>query len=909
MKTSWTIFWFLLLGSAAFGLSQSFYDLRVDNDLTVLGLVKSPTVETAATLSNQGELRFSEQTGNGSNYVGLEGPDSVSSDVVWKLPASDGTAGFALKTDGAGNLSWGTVISDGVSSTGNVDFSFTDEDTTDQEPGAILRTNCTDLASGVEDCDFSLRQVINGVEEDRFVADADGHVDFPIGAFRLSNESYALRFGTSQDTSGIWSSDGFTLQFSSLGNHTFQVSNNAATVTQTLAAVKTGTPSSVSLSVGRGLANDIDNGLISDTADQVQVVNGGVESAEFTSTEVDFSVPVKVADHYLAPITNYFKDVEANDVSNVSTYDDVSAAVNLDGGTPNVTATLETSTPLSGGASYLLTKDAVDRQHEGWAIPSESLDRMESNGPGSVWIRFSYESSADYQSNDIQVFTFRVDGGSGRLEACSTIDGTNNLPAAPNGGTYTCFLGFDPSDTSFRLGLHIATTNANSYTVKTDRIRYVVEPRAPSAIVTNPVYFTPSWNGLTIGNGSQSWKWWRVGSTMYIQGQTSFGSTTSITGSVSMDLPVSGVTIGHGVAHSMGFSAFNDADNTDHMGILGQASSTSIRPLTGTGAAPLNATTPFTWAVNDVISFFASIEIAEWEASNTVSSAYADLRNVKMRAYLSAHQVVSSTGLTTIVFDVEDFDSHSAFDTSTGIFTAPVDGYYFISGNVLTTLYNSNDAWTARISGSPNTLNYFVTHQGNPDPAVNFSALVYLKEGEEVRLTTDSTTDSSYSIIGGASANSNFTIFGIPDFKIFGINGVSEYLSATSSVFTPGSSGVWYQMTGNSITLKPGTWRISGYVTSYSQSGVASFTSTNWAWSTNNGDNTAVNPTVTTVDAGKPDTQSQTETFSENQKHYSVDTIRKTVTEEEDLYLTVKFQMTNPSFARLITNIYAERLK
>ena len=51
---------------------------------------------------NNQELRFYE----GSNYVGFEAP-ALSGDQIWVLPDADGTAGFALKTDGSGNLSWG----------------------------------------------------------------------------------------------------------------------------------------------------------------------------------------------------------------------------------------------------------------------------------------------------------------------------------------------------------------------------------------------------------------------------------------------------------------------------------------------------------------------------------------------------------------------------------------------------------------------------------------------------------------------------------------------------------------------------------------------------------------------------------------------------------------------------------
>ena len=50
---------------------------------------------------------------SGGNKVTLSSPDSnPSSDVNFKLPQSDGSAGQVLQTDGNGNLSWYTIPTD-----------------------------------------------------------------------------------------------------------------------------------------------------------------------------------------------------------------------------------------------------------------------------------------------------------------------------------------------------------------------------------------------------------------------------------------------------------------------------------------------------------------------------------------------------------------------------------------------------------------------------------------------------------------------------------------------------------------------------------------------------------------------------------------------------------------------------
>lgn len=58
-------------------------------------------------------LTFMELAANGTNFVGFKAPDSIASNVVWVLPAADGTAGQALTTNGSHILSWSSITPSG----------------------------------------------------------------------------------------------------------------------------------------------------------------------------------------------------------------------------------------------------------------------------------------------------------------------------------------------------------------------------------------------------------------------------------------------------------------------------------------------------------------------------------------------------------------------------------------------------------------------------------------------------------------------------------------------------------------------------------------------------------------------------------------------------------------------------
>ena len=67
----------------------------------------STVVATQVNVTAQGDVRFEDTTGG--QYVALQAPGTVSTNVTFTLPGADGSNGEALVTNGSGVLSFGAA--------------------------------------------------------------------------------------------------------------------------------------------------------------------------------------------------------------------------------------------------------------------------------------------------------------------------------------------------------------------------------------------------------------------------------------------------------------------------------------------------------------------------------------------------------------------------------------------------------------------------------------------------------------------------------------------------------------------------------------------------------------------------------------------------------------------------------
>lgn len=74
---------------------------------TVGATTPNTGVFTDVTLNAQGDVRFADS--DSSNWVAFQAPATIASNVTWTLPATDGTNGQVMQTNGSGTLSWTTA--------------------------------------------------------------------------------------------------------------------------------------------------------------------------------------------------------------------------------------------------------------------------------------------------------------------------------------------------------------------------------------------------------------------------------------------------------------------------------------------------------------------------------------------------------------------------------------------------------------------------------------------------------------------------------------------------------------------------------------------------------------------------------------------------------------------------------
>lgn len=394
---------------------------------------------------------------------------------------------------------------------------------------------------------------------------------------------------------------------------------------------------------------------------------------------------------------NYILNYQASvNTAGWATYADAAASRPVDGtgGSPTITWTRTTSSPLRGIASFLFTKDAANRQGEGasydFTIDNADLAKV-------LQIRFDYEiASGTYSGgtsstdSDLIAYIYRVTA-TGRLIEPSVIKldgGVSGIKYSYRGEFQT-----DSDATGYRLILHVATTSASAYTVRLDNIVISPSKNVNGEITTPWTAYTPTVTGLgTIVTVAMFYR--RVGDSIEIAG--SFGTGTAAGTAITISLP-SGISwdtakVGTTEYFTCGTMArVAGTVNPNHPSASGGPFVLYPRAAV-TSVSVAKATSSGQWSAANGTDIFGNTEfatvqftlpVAGWGATATLGQD-ADTRVVAARYSTAVNQTLNTATATIINYTVKNHDSLNAVTTGAAwSFRVPVAGIYAMKAAIL----------------------------------------------------------------------------------------------------------------------------------------------------------------------------------------------------------------------------------
>lgn len=372
----------------------------------------------------------------------------------------------------------------------------------------------------------------------------------------------------------------------------------------------------------------------------------------------------------------YIKNGNATaNVAGWTRYNDAAGVLPVDGtgGSPVITWTRQTSSPITNSAGYFeLSKGATNRQGDGVCYLF-TLDSADKTAPSTA--RFSYETSTNYVDGD--VVTALIDTTSGEViqPSASSLKKTSGVARSQP-------MEFQfRTNTSYRWCFHVASTNASAYTIKFARIEIKPTTYAVAPTIT-------SWSSSQTPSGSvtnatrTTWIWRQVGADIEVRTLLTFTGAGSLS-----TMPVAAL-IPSGM--SVDTSRLAQATGTPNYSAIGNAYSLDVGTADYTNQVLYNSTSsqiavanqtnapPFTPGNTDQVTLNFRLPILGLDSNRAVIGVETDGRSV-VALYSGTASATSSTSAP-IQWNTKVIDTHGSVTTGSGWrFTAKVDGTYAVS--------------------------------------------------------------------------------------------------------------------------------------------------------------------------------------------------------------------------------------
>jgi len=480
------------------------------------------------------------------------------------------------------------------------------------------------------------------------------------------------------------------------------------------------------------------------------------------------------------------------DTTGWAAYSDSASSAPTDGtgGSPTVTWTRTTSSPLSETASFLLTKSASNLQGNGvsYDFTVNSADKAKVHT-----INFDYEvASGTYADGDLTVWIYDVTNAVLIQPSASSI--LNGIGPQQK---QTLSFQTNSNSTSYRLIIHCASTSAVAYTVKFDNFQVSRQSVSQGTVVTDWVSYTPTFGALGTGSvASVTGRWRRVGDSMEVQieaakdGSSGTG-TAAVYASIPSGFSIDAAKIDYTTTGSSTCGSFLQA-STAIVGVVQVRDSTTVAFYYSSGF--FQGTN---FSANVQISASFKVPILGWSSSQLLSSD-ADTRVVAAE-YYGTGSTVTNAGDTVIIYSTKVIDSLGAYDTGTGRYNVNIPGQYRVSATYETA------AITSGAVTSPYMIN--IKKNGTTEALQNWPALITSSVVRVATITSIINANAgdyieivgSQQLVAGAQSlsNSNRTRLSIE--RISGPSQIAaseevnakRYSSSTAAVYNSATTVAW----------------------------------------------------------------------------------------------------------------------
>lgn len=443
------------------------------------------------------------------------------------------------------------------------------------------------------------------------------------------------------------------------------------------------------------------------------------------------------------PAEQFLKNGGAeNGIVGWAAYADAAGTIPVDctGGSPNITWTKSTSSPLDGAASFLFTKaSAANRQGQGVA----AAFAIERSARGSLihingkleLVSGTYAEALQPTKSDVILYVYDVTN--------SRLIEPTSLNINPNTGSFESSFQASTSQ-SYRMCLHQSSTSTQNYVLKFDRMVVGRDQVAQGPVVSDWETFTPtgSWNT----NVTYTGKYRRVGDSAEIDASwllSGAPNATNLTIDFSSICTADTAKIPLATNSAVGVVRAVDSGTASYPGVVLLTSSTvaqMTRIIADTGTTGLDGAlddaTPFAWNTGDYGNAVFTVPCAGWASNVQSSKTHANGRTHAARMSLNAAQNIPTSVVTEVDLDTCNSDTSGMCDIAgnrlriveAGIYTVCGSLGYAVGGTGIRYVQVLKNAALLILQSSPSSSNY------GPTAAICDSA-VKLEAGDLLTLT------------------------------------------------------------------------------------------------------------------------------------------------------------------------------